>query len=282
MGRATQALRTCRERGGRAKGLCTHLQDELLQQPGVLGVVLGHVGDLGPGVLEHLLEELLALLEQLQPRLVVLVRDGAANGGGEVSAAANKAWTPHSLLVCDMKRAGDGEEDAPTYIFFSISACFFLRSKLASMLALSCRTILPCRQARRRSVSWRRSSTARTGQPAPRLASGGGPDDEGDGGRCDERDGAHLLDGKLLVGLDLDLARLLERLLLDEGRLRTWQGRAGATRQHPRPKYSCSPSSSPERGGATGRRYVRVEEERGTHHLAHLADDFIIGKSGHL
>lgn len=31
-----------------------------------------------------------------------------------------------------------------THIFFSISACFFFRSKLASMLALSCRTILPC------------------------------------------------------------------------------------------------------------------------------------------
>ena len=197
-----------------------------------------------------------------------------------MSAAANKAWTPHSLLVCDMKRAGDGEEDAPTYIFFSISACFFLRSKLASMLALSCRTILPCRQATRRRVSWRRSSTARTGQPATRLASGGGPDDEGDGATRETVrtfSMANSSSALTLISRAFSSASCLMKAVCGHDKDRRCDSSASSRSQR-----SHSPSSSPERGGATGRRYVRVEEERGTHHLAHLADDFIIGKSGHL
>lgn len=62
-----------------------HLEDEVLQQAGILLLVLGHVSNLCSCFVEHLLQQLLALLQQLQACFVVLIRDGADDDGSRLS-----------------------------------------------------------------------------------------------------------------------------------------------------------------------------------------------------
>jgi hypothetical protein len=81
---------------------------------------------------------------------------------------------------------GDDEPSVRTHIFCAVSAPFDFFSYCASMACCSCLTIFACR--------CRQHSGRSAGEPEE----------------------ADLLDGKLLVRLDLDLARLFQRLLLDE------------------------------------------------------------------
>lgn len=150
------------------------LEDELLEELGVLGLIAGRLAELGPSLVENLLKKLLARLEECQAGLVVLVRDGAVGWsataalaswrvGGEGRRSAGRMVGGIDIDEWIVDGVGERSErqsvsssrpqdvpsrfqssPQPTHIFFSISSCFFFLSRLASMLVLSCRTIFPC------------------------------------------------------------------------------------------------------------------------------------------
>lgn len=110
-----------------------------MEEDRVLGLVLGRLSDLGPRVLEDLLEELLPELEEPESRLVRLVRRSAVDAVPTVSSRPllYRTYMAHRW----QHQAERGRRRA--HIFFWISTVFFFLSYAASMLALSCLTIFP-------------------------------------------------------------------------------------------------------------------------------------------
>ena len=143
-------------------------------------------------------------------------------------------------------------------------ACFRLRSYSASMFIDSCLTIFPCCMYESSVASNQPGSRAswlsRTSHPRLRAP----------------REQAHLLNGKLLIGLDLDLAGFLERLLLDEGDLWSWRHHRDGRGVRIRPKARRAPAQAQSGGsGARGSagEPAQMSDVRGTDHLLHLAED---------